>query len=76
MTLLHITTHIQSYMYIHVYTYMYIHVYTYMYIHTCIYIHVHTCRHCTYHQHSGLLQEVLLAVGYFCVLHADNQVWW
>ena len=33
-----------------------------------------THRHCTYHHHSELLQEVLLAVGYFSVLHPDNQV--
>jgi hypothetical protein len=29
--------------------------------------------HCSYHHHSELLQEVLLAVGYFSVLHPDNQ---
>ena len=37
--------------------------------------HTHThIRHCSYHSHSGLLQEVILAVGYFSVLQPDNQV--
>ena len=31
-------------------------------------------RHCSYHHHPNLLQEVILAVGYFSVLQTDNQV--
>ena len=37
--------------------------------------HTHTqTRHCSYHGHSALLQELILAVGYFSVLHPENQV--
>jgi hypothetical protein len=30
--------------------------------------------HCSYHGHSDLLQELILAVGYFSVLNPDHQV--
>ena len=40
----------------------------------CVYSETCPHRHCSYHGHSGLLEELILAVGYFSVLHPDNQV--
>ena len=34
----------------------------------------YTCRHCSHHSNEDLLDEVILATGYFCVLNPDNQV--
>ena len=32
------------------------------------------CRHCSHHSNEDLLDEVILAIGYFCVLNPENQV--
>ena len=40
----------------------------------CVYSETCPHRHCSYHGHSGLLEELILAVGYFSALHPDNQV--
>jgi len=32
------------------------------------------CRHCSHHSNEVLLHEVILVIGYFCVLNPDNQV--
>ena len=32
------------------------------------------CRHCSHHSNEVLLHEVILAIGYFCVLNPENQV--
>ena len=34
----------------------------------------HPTRHCTHHRNDVLLHELILAVGYFCVLNPHNQV--
>lgn len=33
------------------------------------------CRYCSYFQNHALLHELILAIGYFCVLNNDNQVY-
>ncbi len=43
-----------------------------MCIYTCVCVCV--CRYCSHHDQSSLLQELILAVGYFCVMNRDNQV--
>ena len=31
------------------------------------------CRYCSHYENTNLLHELILAVGYFCVLNHDNQ---
>lgn len=35
---------------------------------------VSACRYCSHYESTQLLHELILAVGYFCVLNHDNQV--
>lgn len=39
----------------------------------CVFVS-HLCRYCSHYESTSLLHELILAVGYFCVLNHDNQV--
>ena len=73
---IHTHTHVHTHIHIHTCTRTHTHTHAHMHTHTHTHMHthMHTYRYCSHYDQFTLLHELILAIGYFCVLNAENQV--